>query len=178
MIRPIEYVASVADLIVNGEIVAAANGVYLFKVDETLKGKSAAVIRVQQFNEWTCDIRYAKAAKGQRLILFLKKVNDQLEIVNGSTGEIPLINDSVTLTYESYSPTNYTRPYQLNAKEFSEGIKGFINLFALTGNNKEPGSVCFRQNGSDGELQKFIAGNSFSKWMYEKVQRNYTIVKS
>ncbi len=75
---PIKNVASIADLIVAGEIVSVENNVYQFKIAETIKGKSPAIITVQQFKEWTCDVRYAKATKGQQLFLFLKKVNGKL----------------------------------------------------------------------------------------------------
>lgn len=179
MIRPIEYVASVSDLIVKGEIISVANACYQFKIAETIKGKSTAVITVQQFTEWMCDVRYAKAAKGQQLFLFLKTINGKFEIVNGSTGELPVIDNKVTLAYENPDPKTFlSRPYQIPFEEFKAGIKGFIHLFAMIEDHKERRCAYFLQNGKESELQKFIAGSSFSKWMYEKVQRNYTIRKS
>ncbi len=179
MILPIEYVASVADLIVTGEIVLVENGVYLFKVAETIKGRSAELVTVQQFGDWTCDVRYAKAAKGQQLFLFLKKVNGKYEIVNGSTGELPVADSKVVLKYESPDPASkHLYPYQVNIEEFKAGIKGFIRLFAMSEYDKDSNRVHFLQKGKANELQKFIASSSFSKWIYEKVQRNYTIVKS
>jgi len=38
------------------------------------------------FKEWTCDVRFDKAKKGQKLCLFLKKEFSNWEIINGSNG--------------------------------------------------------------------------------------------
>ncbi|MCH5720715.1 hypothetical protein [Niabella hibiscisoli] len=179
MIRPVEYVASIADLIVTGKIISVENGTYQFKIAETIKGKSVGLITVQQFSEWECDVRYAKAAKGQQLFLFLKKINGKYEIVNGSTGELPVIDGKVTLMYESPDHIfKHSYPYQVNIEEFKAGIKGFIRVFSMSEYDKEANRFYFLQRARENELQKFIASSSFSKWMYEKVQRNYTIIKS
>lgn len=179
MILPIEVVAGTADMIVIGEIISVDNNFYLFRVTETIKGKSSPVIRVEQFDEWTCDVRYAKAKAGQKLFLFLKNVNGKFEIINGSTGEIPVIDNTVTLAYERYSHTNYkSSSYKLKLAEFKAGIKGFIHLFAMIGANKGNDPVYFLQNGKESELKLFMATGGFAQWIYEKLQLHYKIVKS
>jgi len=85
----------------------------------------------------------------------------------------------VTLASESQDLGCYqSPPYQLSIEEFSAGIKGFIHLFAIIDNNNEGKRAYFLQKGTEKDLEKFIAAGSFSKWLYEKLPRNYKIIKS
>ncbi|WP_324678084.1 hypothetical protein [Hymenobacter sp. GOD-10R] len=90
---PIEVIASQADYIFIGEIASVQASTYQFYVAEYIKGGGSSSLTVQPFEEWTCDVRYAKVAKGQRLVLFLQKNKGMLELINGSSGELPIINN-------------------------------------------------------------------------------------
>jgi hypothetical protein len=176
---PIELVATQADIIVIGEIISAKDNSYDLKVIEHIKGDNDSIITVEQFKEWTCDIRYAKVEKGQKLFLFLKKINNKLEIINGSTGEIPITNNQVTLIHEEFKHIDYeSHPYTLDLSEFKVGIIKFINCFAMLRdcNSCYPDSLL--QMCNDKELKIFIATNEFSKWIYKKVKGEYKIIKS
>jgi hypothetical protein len=178
---PIEAIASQAEYIVIGEIVAATATSYTFKVAEYVKGSGHQTVTVQQFKEWTCDVRYAKAAKGQRLFLFLKKHHAALEIINGSSGELPIINDKVTLEYDTYT---YERgkpfvPYSIELKEFKTGIKKFISCFNVLA---DPAPFSFQRStvvqlGSLQEVNAFRAASKFTGWLYERIKTHYTIAK-
>jgi hypothetical protein len=176
---PIELVATQADIIVIGEIIAVKNNSYDIKVIEYIKGDKDSIITIQQFEEWTCDIRYAKVEKGQKLFLFLKKINNKLEIINGSTGEIPIINNQVILKHEEFKHIDYeSQPYTLDLSEFKIGIIKFIDCFAMLSdcNSCYPDSLLQKCN--EKELNTYIALNEFAEWIYKKVRSEYKIIKS
>ncbi|WP_375437561.1 hypothetical protein [uncultured Hymenobacter sp.] len=176
---PLEAIASQADYIVIGEIVSADPTSYRFKVAEYIKGSGRQILTVQQFAEWTCDVRYAKAAKGQRLFLFLKKHHTALEIIDGSSGEMPIINHTVTLPYESYA-YQYGKPfvpYSIALQEFKTGIKKLVSCFNIPAdpnpfstNSKAVVQLC----GAD-EIKAFRSASKFTGWLYERIRTRYSI---
>ena len=179
---PIEAIASQADYIVRGEIVSVHAGTYQFHVAEYVKGSGSPTVTVQQFEEWTCDVRYAKAAKGQRLVLFLQKHKGALELINGSSGELPILNNRVTLKNETYAD-QYGKPfvpYSIPLPEFTTGLRKFVHCFTIPADPNARFSFAPRaivQVGSPEEVNAFRTTSKFTGWLYERIQTRYTIAK-
>jgi hypothetical protein len=173
----IEVVAAQADCIVVGEIVAVDAASYQFKVTDYVRGSGSRLLTVQQFKEWTCDVRYAKAAPGQRLFLFLQNHNNALEIINGSTGEIPIINNQITLEHESYD-FRYGQPfvpYSIGLAEFRTGIAAFTHCFQLPNTGGNPYSRALVQTCGAKEAARFASTSNFTQWLYKRISDRYTI---
>lgn len=170
---PIEVIAGSADLIVIGEIEAVANNSYTFKVIETLKGQSSSSISVNMFKEWTCDIRFDKPLKGQKLCLFLKKESSNWEIINGSNGELPILNNSITLgiheSYE-YGKNNFT-PYTVSLIDFKNAMRTFCKCYKFTGQYASVERGYFSQIGHKDQIKKFKLINNFSAWLNTKMMK-------
>ena len=179
---PIEVIASQADYMVIGEIVSVQASTYQFHVAEYVKGSGSSTITVQQFKEWTCDVRYAKAAKGQHLFLFLQKHKGALELINGSSGELPILHNQVTLEYEAYA-YQYGKPfvpYSIPLPELTTGLKKFVRCFSIPPDPNAPYSFHPRaivQVGSAAELNAFRSTSKFTGWLYDRIQTRYTIAK-
>ena len=66
--------ATVADVIVAGRIVDVRRKTFDFEVEADVVGwRGERVLRVQRFVDWTCHSRWARYAKGQDLLLFLRR---------------------------------------------------------------------------------------------------------
>jgi hypothetical protein len=179
IIYPIEIVAGTADIIVLGQIEKVKGNTYTFNISETLKGKIYETITVEQFNEWTCDNRFGKAHKGQQLCLFLKKGQTAWSIINGSTGERLISNDSITLGgYEEYKHVDYQfTPYRLSLTELKNGIRDFCKCYEFVGNYEVFGDKhSFRQLCNDQQISIFKTSSTFAAWLNDKMI-NYTIIK-
>ncbi len=179
IVMPIEMVALEADIIVIGKIISVGKETYQFKVTEFIKGVGDSIITVQKFREWICDMRYASVAKGQHLFLFLEKSNGKFTLVNASTGEIPIINDSITLNNEinGHSENFQAIHYSTKISEFKDGIKSFIRCFKAPDDNylqqTQLIQICNNQ-----QLKVFINKNSFTNWLYKKIKKYYKLVMS
>ena len=173
---PIEVVAGVADLIVIGEITQIAKATYEFNVTETIKGEQYDVISVEKFVEWECDERFAKHELGQRLFLFLKRSLNTWTIINGSTGEIPIINGELTLINEEYKHVDYQyHPYKLKLTEFTDGIKRFVKCFKFMGEYELlEDKPKFKQLCQEERVKIFTNTNKFTIWLYERL-KDYVI---
>lgn len=166
MIYPLPLIAGSADLIVVGEIVAVKGDSYLFKISETLKGKSDKTITVNIFEEWVCDIRFGKPEKGQKLCLFLYKDFSSWNIINGSSGELLITGKSLTANVEKSNK-------RLSLKEFKNGIKQFCKCFTFTGRlDKRDAKAHFKQICNDKEIASFKALNDFCAWLYKNTKSN------
>ncbi|OUJ70419.1 hypothetical protein [Hymenobacter crusticola] len=180
---PIEIIASQAEYIVVGEIVSVQASTYQFHVAKYVKGSGSSTVTVQQFEEWTCDVRYAKAAKGQRLVLFLQKHKGALELINGSSGELPILNNKVTLKNETYA-YQYGKPfvpYSIPLPEFATGLKKFVRYFTIPTDPNARFSFAPRaivQVGSTKEVKAFRATSKFAGWLYERITSRYIIAKA
>jgi hypothetical protein len=177
---PLEAIASQADYIVVGEIIAVHDSTYLFHVTEYEKGTGSRTLTIQQFKEWTCDQRYAKPAKGQRLLLFLKQHNADLELLNGSSGELPINNNRITLSNEVYV---YERgkpfvPYSIDLAEFTTGIKLLLRCFSIQADPLSSYRIAAVQLGSAQEVEAFRSASRFTGWLYERIKTRYTIAKN
>jgi hypothetical protein len=178
-IYPIEIVAGTADIIVVGQIDKVKGNSYTFKISETLKGKTYETITIEKFKEWTCDRRFGKVEKGQQLCLFLKKGLTHWTIINGSTGERLISNDSITLGgYEEYQHVAYEfKPYRLSLTEFKNGIREFCKCYEFIGKYEMFGDkVSYRQLCNDEQISTFRTSNNFSAWLNDKM-KNYAIIK-
>ena len=179
MVYPLEVIAGSADLIVIGEISAVKNNSYSFKIRETLKGKVYTTISVNMFKEWTCDSRFGKPKKGEKLCLFLKNVNYNWEIINGSSGEIQISNNSITLGNEEYKHIDYQfNPYTLPITEFKNGISAFCKCYKLIGEYgiyDKPSY--FIQIANNKQVADFKKSSKFSAWLFQKMSI-YTIKKN
>ncbi|MFD2720719.1 hypothetical protein ACFST9_18500 [Hymenobacter monticola] len=173
----IEIVAAQADCIVVGEIVAVEADSYQFRVTDYVKGSGSRLLTVQQFKEWTCDVRFAKAAPGQRLFLFLQHRNNALEIINGSTGEIPVVNNQLTLEHETYHfrVGQPFVPYSIGLTEFRTGIATFTHCFQLPKSAGNPYSRALVQTCGAKEVARFASTSNFTKWLYKRINDRYTI---
>lgn len=179
---PLEVMASQADYIVVGEIHSVQARTYQFRVAEYVKGSGGPMLTVAQFEEWTCDERYAQAAPGQRLVLFLKKHHAALELINGSTGERPIVHHRVTLANEAYAPGPGQPfvPYSIDVAEFTAGIKRYLRCFTIPADPNAPAYFHPRaivQRGSAHEVAAFRAASTFTGWLYERITTYYTVAK-
>lgn len=174
MILPIELVAIQADIIVTGQIIAVNNDSYDFEISKYLKGIGVKVIKVKQFEQWTCDTRYAPVATGQKLILFLLAGRGIFTIINGSTGEIPILKNEVSLEMEQYNSRKFI-PYKLSVTQFSEGIQKLIFCFDMQKRCNDCYPDNLLQKCSDAEITIFISTSKFTAWLYDKIKRQYKI---
>lgn len=177
-----EVVVACSEIIVVGEISNVNQGSYTFKIIETLKGKVYKTITVQEFEEWTCDPRFDKVKKGQKLCLFLKKRLTNWEIVNGSTGELPISGDSITLGgYEQYKHIDFTfTPYRLSLTEFKNGIREFCKcyqFFVKFDYRNRIGQFHVEQISTNSQIKKFIRKSNFTEWLYDKMKSFYPMTK-
>ena len=166
-IYPFEKVAGLSDLIVVGFIEEVDLNTYTFKITETLKGDVHASIRVEKFVETEFDIRYASHEKGQKLCLFLKKGLLSWSIINGSTGERPILDQTIYLGIDGN--------YKLPLTEFSKVIHKFNDIYdpkvEVTAYNER---VSFIQKCSDEELRNFKSEGKFSHWLCNQINPELT----
>lgn len=116
-----------ADKIVYGEITAIDSLTYTLKVEGNLTGKEKA-IKVLKFQDWPCAWRWTNYKTGQKLFLFLKKYDGELEryksqyysMSAGNEGELPISGNFVFINGLSLNSTPAYFPdslKQLYAKE-------------------------------------------------------------
>jgi len=178
MVYPIEIVAGMAELIVVGEINSVKGNTYIFDIGETLKGKQYKSITVKMFEEWTCDTRFAEPKKGQKLCLFLKRGMTNWQIINGSTGELLISNNAITLGDEEYKHVDYKyTPYRISVEEFKIGLREFGKCYRFVGEyDFRDEKAHFEQIGDEKQISKLKNTNKFSAWLYKKMIK-YSAVK-
>lgn len=180
MVYPIEIISGMSDIIVIGEIDIVKDNSYTFRISETLKGKVYKTISVQKFKEWTCDTRFGKVLKGQKFCLFLKKGLTNWTIINGSTGELIISNNSITLGGdEEYKHVDYKfTPYRLSVDEFKNGIREFSKCYRFIGEyDFMDKKAHFEQICDYKQISKFKKINNFSAWLYKKMTK-YPVIKA
>lgn len=169
---PLEIIAGKADLIVTGKIIDIQKNTYTFKIDETIKGETGRMITVEKFNEWTCDIRFAKHQIGQALILFLQKSAGYWTIIDGGNGEIPIVNQQIKLMNPTaYTVANPNPTFSLTA--FKNGIRLFCQYFQLIqkGENLYRSSFSFRTLVSNEKVLSFKSNSPFSAWLATQIKK-------
>jgi hypothetical protein len=169
---PIEILIGTADLIVIGEISKFYELEYKYdlKVTDIIKGECKGTITVKNFEEWTCDYRYQPVEAGEVLMLFLKKKGRAYEIINGSTGEIPIIDSCVILENEEFEHIDYEfSPYELSFEEFFNGVTKFSSCFSYSGNfydNIWDDKMVFKR-----KCQSFSATTEFEIWLEKRLSK-------
>ena len=123
---PYGVIFSKSDLIIDGKIKHLENDFYTFEIDYYLKGKSNKTINVIRWKDWSCDKHIKDLEKNQRLLLFLKKNNDnKYEIINNSKGELYVDeNNSV----KTFSKNNLPNIYK-----FKQTIVDFLKILNYNG---------------------------------------------
>lgn len=169
---PLEIIAGKADLIVIGRISSIQENTYSFKINEIVKGTTGSSITVEKFEEWECDIRFARHKVGQALFLFLQKGSSNWTIINGSNGEIPIINQQIKLL----NPTAYTRANPnpvFSLTIFKTGIRLFCQYFQLIqkGGGDSRASFSFRTLVSSDKILSFKLNSQFSSWLATQIKK-------
>jgi hypothetical protein len=174
----IDAVILSADLIVVGEITRADSSAYFFRIDETLYARDTAwhvmETRVNAWKEWTCDWRNFKIVQGQRLLLLLRKSKHGFTPINGSTGEIPILNDSIVLRNEEKVHVPYeSHPYQLSVQDFSAGVKALQHCCAHNGEIE--GEYGYFDDSfwkcSQTERTAVLNKDDFTAWLFRRVEQ-------
>ncbi len=170
-IYPIEMVAGLSHLIVVGKISSITPNSYQFEITETIKGAPRKNIIVIKFEEWTCDIRFGPYVIGQQLLLFLIKNGSYYEIVNGSTGEIPIKFNSVTFKYESFDDKKFI-PYKISLQDCIIGLNWLSKCFQMTGKyNDFRNAPTFRQICYKANLTQTNRVINFKEWLISKMSK-------
>lgn len=121
-------ITSNSDLIVIGKIKDFTDKKYTFLPSEFIKGTSESTIKVEMFEEWSCDRRIKKPEIDQELFLFLnKKENGNYEILNGSNGEIFIDQSEIS----TFSSEDSIQLYSLQV--FKEAIEMIIESIRYVG---------------------------------------------
>ena len=167
-IFPIEIVSAISDLIVVGQIKSFTPNTYELVISETIKGSSRKIITVVKFEEWTCDVRFGDYKRGQQLLLFLKRKGDYYEIVNASTGEIPIKYNYITLNYESLDEKRFI-PYKMSLKECINGLLYLNQCYEMIGSyDGRSDFPFFRKIGNNLNIS---SKNQFSTFLIKQMKR-------
>jgi hypothetical protein len=172
IIYPIEIISNSSDFIVSGNIKSVTDTSYTFKVTNIIKGNCDSILTIQQFENWTCDSRFAKPKIGEELLLFLENNNGLLEIINGSTGERPINNNQVML-FESTIPYDYNSPiYTIDIAEFSIGIKFFLECYSFKYKENYLKNELYKKC-TESEIKAKTQQNTFFDWLNKKIRNKY-----
>lgn len=129
-----------ADKILNAEIIKIDKTFfYAVSVDSSKNKKE--IYKVKKFVDWSCASRYDSYQVGQRMLLLLKKEKNHYYIQSaGGEGEIPILNDSVTIPFECLAyPNNWKIGYGVRSDSISKyvckvGRKSFYGLHVSLNN--------------------------------------------
>lgn len=160
---PYGVLISEADLIVEGRIANHNSNLYEFKVNEFIKGNSSPVINVEIWQEWNCDKRIKAIKKGQKLLLFLKKEKKSYKIINGSTGELFILEDG---SVEAFLKNDFPK-----IKEVKKGIKLFLKSYKYKG-KLYPGfneEYYFEKLTDQSEINKMRQENEFMNFLVSEI---------
>ena len=146
-----EKIVQDADLIITGNIVSVKENSYILRINRVLKGNTDSIIEIQKFNEWTCDIRYAKHTVGEKLCLLLEQKSGKWEIINGSCGELPVKDDSLNVHQYQFEKSAGTN------KQFSISLNDFSNAIIALQKSNQPGRSEANQS-------------VFEQWLFEKIK--------
>lgn len=156
-----EQVIGMSDLIVTGEVEDIQENTFTFRINQTLKGRVLSSITV--LKNYECD-RYSMYSKGQRMCLFLRKGLMSWTIVDGNTGERPILDETVFLGVDGN--------YKLSLREFSDGISEFCNTYTTrvtTNGYSFRQKVYFIQEVSEDQLNVYRNKNKFNRWLCSQI---------
>ena len=169
---PYAIAISESELIIDGKISNINSNEYEFEISDFIKGKSSKKVNVKIWEEWTCDARVGNLEKGQRLVLFLNKTEDQTNcynVFNGSTGELFVFkNDSV----ETFMTKSFPE-----VKELKKGIEMFQNAFKFYGdlNKIFDEERYFKKLIDQEEIDEMKEENKFFKYIIEEELKHYKV---
>jgi hypothetical protein len=93
---PLSYMVLTADTIIDASIVRVDSK--YFYVRSLDKETDQNMVKVSRYQDWPCSKRWDSYKTGQHVLLLLQKEKDAYRIMSaGGEGEIPVINDSVTI---------------------------------------------------------------------------------
>lgn len=165
-----QILAGTADVIVTGKITGVSGNSYVLGIDQVIKGNVVNKITVKMFAEWTCDYRWKKPVPGQELLLFLTKTNsDTFEIINGSTGEIFIIADTLHSIWDFKQ--------QVKIADVITALKHFVTSYVvIKSDNAAKKGFVFNQLKPDAEIDSFKKLNDFSSWLFNGM-KDYGVKK-
>lgn len=169
---PYAIAISESELIIDGKISNINSNEYEFEISDFIKGKSTKKVKVKIWEEWICDGRVENLEKGQRLILFLNKTDDQTncyKVFNGSTGELFVsTNDSV----ETFMTKSFPE-----VEELKKGIKMFLKSFRFYGDLEKifDEDRHFKKLIDQEEIDKMKKENKFFKYITEEELKYYEV---
>lgn len=168
---PFETLMGKADMIVAGHIsTVIGDSSYIFVVDHTMKGEVKKEIIVKVFANWTCDIRWKKPEVGQKLFLFLEKKGNLYKPINGSDGEIFIVENKLRL-FNVFNPMisqSFTEADSPKLDDVIVAIKNFMTCYSFV--RKSEFSFAFKAIKDDNEIIAFKKSNSFSIWLFDRVK--------
>lgn len=165
---PYGIVISKADIIVEGTIIAKEKDSYQFKITEFVKGNATETINVEIWEEWNCDKRIKDLKRNQRLLLFLKNGKTNYNVINGSTGELFVLEDN---SVKTFMKTDFPK-----IKELKKGVKLFLKAFEYHGKlypNLDE-DYYFKRLIEQSEIDKMAQENGFMKFLVSQI-KNYKI---
>lgn len=170
---PFETLVAMADMIVTGHIAnVPGDSAYLFVIEKTMKGDIQKEVMVKLFTNWTCDIRWKKPEAGQRLFLFLVKKNNLYEPINGSDGEIFIIENKLRL-FNIFNPmisNHFTETHSPKLDDVIVSVKNFLACYSFS--RRDNYSFVFSPIKNENEILSFTKTNSFSMWLFDRVKEH------
>jgi hypothetical protein len=174
---PFTYLTFQSKLIVVGEISEIQDSTYTFKISETIKGSKYNSIEVLKFKEWTCDERRYGYEIGQKLCLFLDSNKDKWEIINGSTGEKFIIQDSIYVSdyFEIFNQKYKYWPKAQLISDFASIMKEYSLYFNQVRNSNQ---TYYIQSCSQKVINKLKKRSKFSLWFYNELKKQGIKIES
>lgn len=168
---PFEVLVGRADMIVSGHIsTVISDSSYVFVVEQTVKGEMKKEIIVKVFANWTCDIRWKKPEAGQKLFLLLEKKGNLYKPINGSDGEIFIVENKLRL-FNIFNPMisrSFTEADSPKLDDVIVAVENFMACYSFV--RKNDFSFAFRPIKKDDEIILFKKINPFSIWLFDRVK--------
>jgi hypothetical protein len=168
---PFEVLVGRADMIVAGHIsTVIGDSSYVFVVDQTVKGEIKKEIIVKVFANWTCDIRWKRPEAAQKLFLFLEKKGNLYKPIDGSDGEIFIVENKLRLfnIFNLMISRSFTEADTPKLDDVIVAVKNFMACYSFVRKNEF--SFAFRPVKNDDEIILFKKVNSFSIWLFDRVK--------
>ncbi len=129
--------AGLADAVVAGTITKVEDSIFELRVDDAIAGdlKTGAILKVRQFQDWSCAQRWSKYDADQKVLLFLNHIAaDELWVIGGGAdeGESPIVRDEVYANFPA--PGNYVthgkKQYSFKPLKYAELRQAIVDFRA------------------------------------------------
>lgn len=160
-----------ADGIFYGNITAVDSNTFTLNVDECLTGQQDKTIKVKQFYNWTCAMRWAPYKEGQHVFLFLRKEKGDYKIMGGG-GEGEMRMDGNTVFGESFifekkpsrllaqqSPTDNSSFLRMDLDSLKRAVQSFRTCFGYS-EKKRGTSAAYKTKCNEPDIAAKAAANS------------------